>query len=495
MLYCYHHTDMDGKSAAYVLHKHKPSMIEDNPSGYVPTNYGDNFDKHSEKDDVFIVDISISESDYSKLINTCKTARSVTWIDHHATSLQTIAKHKEELQRTANLTYFVSTCACGAALTHAFLHIPQDELMAIRNIEDDEHYSIDAEYDSVKGAINLILSKRKIDNTAGGYKWYDHKFILPRWLYHVDDFDCWKKLDQNSEYIKLAFDSYDTRFTIPSKDRGQREFNIFYDNLTCNPHFLPRLTQSGKIIYEYIHERYKSQLSDCFEWTYEGTKFLCKNGSGNSWEFEHKISEYDAVILFHYSGKSGMWSYSVYSDEKSTFDCSKFCAKFDGGGHPHASGFSTKYLIFTSGKRQEASKLSNVVFLGGTCGEDTWRQRFIKYWKSSYIGDEDIELFNPVVEEWTDECRIKEDAVKATARINLFVITPEQAGPYSFAEAVESAITLPGKTMLLAYNDETTGAKVSKSIDAVGKMVTAHGGIFKRYNSMQMLVNDVIDAL
>ena len=425
-------------------------------------------------------------------MNVCKTARSVTWIDHHATSLQTIAKHKEELQHTPNLTYFVSTCACGAALAYAFLHIPQDHLMDIRNISEDEYYSIDAEYDN--GSISLIISKRNFKDNIG-YTWYDYKVTLPRWLYHVDDFDCWKGLNDNSNLLKLAFDSCDTRVTRLDRDRETRIFNDLYSNLDRNPNCLSDMIKNGRYIHKYIHSKYRSQLGDCFEWVYDGVKFLCKNGRDNSWEFEHKLKEYPAAILFHYSGKSGMWEYSIYADESSTFDCSQFAAKFGGGGHVRASGFSTKHLIFTTSKEQETAKLSNTIFLGGTCGEDMWRQKFIKYWKDSYIGEEDIELFNPIVEEWTDECRLKEDKIKATARINLFVITPEQSGPYSFVEAVESAITLPGKTMLLIYNDETTGAKVAKSVDAVGARVIANGGIFKRYNSMQMLVNDVIDAL
>lgn len=498
MLYCYHHTDMDGKMAAHVVHMYKPNMIEDSPSGYIPTNYGDNFDKHTVKDDVVIVDISISESDYSKLINVCKTARSVIWIDHHITSLNTVSNHKEELQRISNLTYFVSTCACGAALAYAFLHIPQENLMNIRNTTDDEYYSIDAEYEN--GAIAIIISKRKSNNSAGGYKWYDYKFTLPRWLYYVDDFDCWKNLDPNSNFVKLAFDAYDTRYIIPNDHSSTGlGFNPFYNNIVYNPNRIPQLIQSGRIINEYIHAIYTSQLGECFEWFNGETKFLCKNGSGNSWEFGHKIKEYDAVILFNYSGKSGMWKYSVYSDDSSSFDCAKFAEKYDGGGHIHASGFSTKYLIFTTNKpqgTQKTTKLSNTIFLGGTVSDDyDWRYRFIKLWNNSYVGEEKIELFNPVVDKWTEEARKKEQEVKSTARINLFVVTPEQNGAFTFVEAIESAMSYRCKTMLLVCDNETTGDKVSASVDAIGERVKAHGGIFKRYKSLQSLVNDVIDAL
>lgn len=108
---CYHHNDMDGKAAGYCVHKLKPVEIEDFPESYIMSTYSDILNKHKPNDDVFIVDMSISDSTYPMLLEICKTAKTVTWIDHHATSIDIIEKNKKELQSIKNLTYFVSNCA------------------------------------------------------------------------------------------------------------------------------------------------------------------------------------------------------------------------------------------------------------------------------------------------------------------------------------------------------------------------------------------------
>ena len=38
-------------------------------------------------------------------------------------------------------------------------------------------------------------------------------------------------------------------------------------------------------------------------------------------------------------------------------------------------------------------------FLGGTCAETTWRNELMPL-----LDDKGIEYFNPVVEDWTEEC-------------------------------------------------------------------------------------------
>ena len=73
---------------------------------------------------------------------------------------------------------------------------------------------------------------------------------------------------------------------------------------------------------------FNEELSATYELEYNGTKFLCKNGHGNSYNFADKIHKYDAVILYHFEGSIMKYLYSVYSSDASSFDCKAFCEKF-----------------------------------------------------------------------------------------------------------------------------------------------------------------------
>ena len=83
------------------------------------------------------------------------------------------------------------------------------------------------------------------------------------------------------------------------------------------------------------------------------------------------------------------------------------------------------------------------VFLGGTCASSTWREELIPM-----LDPEKVETFNPVVPEWTEECRIREDYHRQTDDICLYVITPEGEGFYSFVEVVDDSNKRPERTVL-----------------------------------------------
>lgn len=484
MLICYHHTDMDGKSAGYLVHAMRPNTIEDGTSSYIPTDYNSKFNKHTNRDDVFLVDISITESSYEMFMELCKTARTVTYIDHHKSTLDTIAKHKEELQNTSNLTYFVSECACGAALTYSFFKIPSKELLDIRKISEDEEYQINAEYKD--GKIQITTIKFRKGNPSDSI-FYNYTVSLPLWLYYVDDYDCWKKQNPTSNLIALATDSFNTDIVIEDKRGGYSVFNHFWSDFTSeNLSFLNTCIQNGNIINGYIESRYDRELYNTFEWVYEGTTFLCKNGLGNSWNFRNLIDKYDATILFNYNGKTGLWKYSVYSSEKSKFNCKDFCEKFGGGGHVHASGFSSKHLIFTS---FSDTKKEDLIFLdvsGDPNGHNVynWKKEFFKLWNSTDKSKK-YSIFDPTSQLYGKYVNI-EKAEKDSKWVFSILI------PESSPTSVESLYTIT-RAMTMMYSNSVFFVVYDKNnilseeaievYNSIGKRIEEKSGKYKLYTN------------
>ena len=492
----YHHTDMDGKSAGWLVHQLHPKAIEDSPEKYIMTNYGDKFDKHNEKDDVFIVDVSISDTSYEDFLNICKTARTVTWIDHHQSSLDIIEKHHDELQSIKNLTYFVSKCACGTALTYCFFNIPVEALRRIRQTDENEFYSITAKYTysdltiDHDGIISVVLLKEN-KNDPTDYIADTYNIKLPKWVFHVDDYDCWKGLDPISNYFSLGFDSENTAIFIEDKNSGSYKFNPFWACLTGIDTYYKNLIKNGMVIDKYIKAKYIRELSSTFEWTYKNTTFICKNAHGNSWNFGNLIDKYQAAILFNYDGKSGKWDYSVYSSDKSEFNCKEFCALFGGGGHIHAAGFQIKELIFTNMPKDK----ENIIFLGGTWNNDSWREKFISLWnKNDNKKTKDIKFFDPIVPNWTIECKKKENDIKSNSILNLFVITPNQKGYFSFAE-IADCIHYSKVYFAILDEYEQFDKQTIDSFNDIGELVESHGGKYKVYKGSDQMPNIIDDIL
>ena len=112
------------------------------------------------------------------------------------------------------------------------------------------------------------------------------------------------------------------------------------------------------------------------------------------------------------------------------------------------------------------------VFLGGTCNESKWRDEIIEKLN--------IEYFNPVVEDWTPDCIEREEEEKILADYLLFVITPEMAGVYSIAEAVQASNVVPDKTVfciLESYDGKSFDKKQLRSLEQVGRIIADNGGI------------------
>jgi hypothetical protein len=111
------------------------------------------------------------------------------------------------------------------------------------------------------------------------------------------------------------------------------------------------------------------------------------------------------------------------------------------------------------------------VFLGGTCNNSRWRDYLISLL--------DIEYFNPVVEDWTEECMKEELKQRAECDYCLYVITPKMTGVYSIAEVVDDSNKRPDKVILCVLHkdgDSEFTAGQMKSLGQVAKIVRDNGG-------------------
>jgi hypothetical protein len=113
----------------------------------------------------------------------------------------------------------------------------------------------------------------------------------------------------------------------------------------------------------------------------------------------------------------------------------------------------------------EAEK-NTVVFLGGTCGDSTWREDLIEMLE--------IDYFNPVVDDWTPECQEEEVRQRESCDYVLYVITSEMEGVYSIAEVVDDSNKRPEKT-IFCYLEDGFNEKQIKSLNQVQKMVSENG--------------------
>lgn len=111
------------------------------------------------------------------------------------------------------------------------------------------------------------------------------------------------------------------------------------------------------------------------------------------------------------------------------------------------------------------------VFLGGTCNNSKWRDNLIPLLKVNY--------FNPVVDDWTEECMEEELIQRNECGCCLYVITPKMTGAYSIAEAVDDSNKRPEK-VIFCYLEEDEGLTFDegqlKSLSRVGAMIVENGG-------------------
>ena len=144
------------------------------------------------------------------------------------------------------------------------------------------------------------------------------------------------------------------------------------------------------------------------------------------------------------------------------------------------------------------------VFLGGTCNNSLWRDALIPMLN--------IDYFNPVVDDWTEECYQEELKQREICDYCLYVITPRMTGVYSIAEVVDDSNKRPERTIFCVLGEDrmqnvserSLYAEIRnkvyfnkgqlKSLDKVGVMVRNNGGQYlKSLREVAEYLNKQVD--
>jgi len=248
---CYHHDDIDGRSAAAIVAEHENNY---NPKDYIEMNYDRTIplDILSKNEKVYIVDYSFSIETVDSLIALLKITKNVEWIDHHESSFKLIKK------------------------------FPQ--------------------YDKIKG-----LRKNNISGAALAYMYLNNVDKLedcPRYIQLVSDFDCWiYKFKDETINFKFGLEALDysalSSTWMLMDDKTTNE--IIENGKVIYQYVL-------KINLEYI-TKYG------FECTFEDLKCLAVNKRDNGMIFGDRINDYDIVSTFVFKGDIVSYSIFTVNDD------------------------------------------------------------------------------------------------------------------------------------------------------------------------------------
>ena len=118
------------------------------------------------------------------------------------------------------------------------------------------------------------------------------------------------------------------------------------------------------------------------------------------------------------------------------------------------------------------------VFLGGTCAGWKWRNELQLLLKCDY--------YNPIVENWSEEDRLREVHERETSDYVLYGITNGIKGVYSIAEVVDDSNKRPEKTLFLNLykeDDRYFTKQMNHSLKAVENLLESNG--VKVFNSIE----------
>ena len=281
-MFCIHHDDMDGKSAAAIV----ASYYNDyNPNHYYEMNYEMAWpvEQIKRNETVVIVDFSLQESNYNEFKKIREKAANIIWIDHHKTSIEITQMHPELNHVNGIRLEGISGCAL------AYLYFYCEREYNIKN--------------------------------------------CPLWIQLISDHDCWQKKLKDSDSFKMGVDAIED--DSPTADLWRM---LIRSKSTESYELTKKIIEIGNLVGSYERKQNKYQRRRAYETTINGYRAIVVNGIGNSFVFGDLIDKYDVCCLWRYDGSTHKFKYSLYSN---TIDTTIISKQYNGGGHKGASGFNT----------------------------------------------------------------------------------------------------------------------------------------------------------
>lgn len=342
---CYHHNDMDGKASGFHIYQLFDELgAHPKASDFIMRAYDG---AYSEQDytgkNVFIVDLSFTKESISALFDICEGATSVTWIDHHKSSLEAVEDDeiKEKLDKYDNLEYLINTDMSATVLTYLYLAFWRSFKISLAKVWMETELEKYIKYTSEEF--------NEIDLEAGDYTLELQN--VPNYVQYIDRYDRWVYGDDIRPVLfSYGCMTYSTNlFVYPNKTVEQLAFNNNFWNRIHMYTFTGGIIEDGRIAKRYADVMNRNNRNEAaYERDILGYKAIIMNTFGNSMVFGDKAPEdYDVLIIYNYNGKHKLFNYSFYSSNPDV-DCSKIAAHFDpkGGGHKGAAGCSSKEFLF-----------------------------------------------------------------------------------------------------------------------------------------------------
>lgn len=220
--------------------------------------------------------------------------------------------------------------------------ISPDDMLKMFNITKniiwiDHHQTAIKKYNGFPYKITGIRGNDDESGCLLTWKWFNQDKKIPLFVNLIDDWDTWKHKDILSEPFIIAFNSEDNNY--PSNFDFWSSLEK-YDNVKIMVNNGLQMIKYRSGYSKSVNKHIGSEI--CFE----GLKIFASNiPHANSTYFSSiDKNKYDAFMPYYYDLNKRLWTYSLYSC-KPEVDVGSICAKYGGGGHKNAAGFSSKELI------------------------------------------------------------------------------------------------------------------------------------------------------